>query len=233
MRVTPTHHLPRPRGGHCPWRQEAPGLGGRHVPPTCGARDRGTSFLGSWPALGLCRSPRPPQKGNSSSIQTHGRPAACADPWLRAPGAGCLDDFPVCPGPTHPSHGWDGEQGRPEGSGERSAWGVSPRALSVGLCPRARHHPEVLAGSWRVTRGPCVATTSGKVTSSPSSLSQAEVWRGSRRFLQLRNPPAWSRTPTGVGASQGLKWCTAVNRSMSECTRVGTCVPCLSGVRES
>ena len=149
---------------------------------------------------------------------------------LWAPGAGCLDDFLSTWAPQEQlSRGWDGEQGRPEGSGKRSAWGVSPRAPSGGLHPRARHRTEGLAGSQWVTCGPSVATTSGKVTSSPSSLSQAEVWRGSRRFLQLRNPPAWSRTPTGAGARRGLKWCAAVNRCTSECTCVGMCALCLSG----
>ena len=220
--MTPTHCLPRPRGGHCLWRQQAPGSH-PHTGPGI------ASFPGSWPTLGPASPHILRRKVAAVASRRTGGPQR-----VPALGSGLLGPVawmtPCLPGPTGAAVPWLGwGQGRPEGSGKRSAWGVGPRAPSGGLHPRARHRTEGLAGSQWVTCGPCVATTSGKVTSSPSSLSQAEVRRGSRRFLQLRNPPAWSRTPTGAGASRGLKWCAAVNRSVSECTRVGTYVPCLSG----
>lgn len=60
-----------------------------------------------------------------------------------------------------------------------------------------------LAGSRWVACGPCVATTSGKVTVHLPLCLRLGVWRGSRRFLQLT--PAWSRTPAGGCRSGGLE----------------------------
>lgn len=81
-----TDSLPPPAPGRpLPVAAASPG-----VPPTHGAGDR--VLPGVVAHAGPCISPHPPQKGGSSCIQTHRRPAARAGSWLWAPGAGCLDD---------------------------------------------------------------------------------------------------------------------------------------------
>ena len=171
------------------------------------------SFLGTQPTLVLCFSPRHLWKGNNSSIQTQEAHSTCLllSPCVLGiagsggPGAGCLGDFPVCPGPTGscPVTGLGNRDAQKAVSLGRdqlgeSAWGMegASRAPSGGLCPAGHTWGSALhqRSGWEPVGGPWVLSglrhTNGKVTSTPPSLSHAEVWReaGVSRSSEIPQP---------------------------------------------
>lgn len=211
---------PRLWGGCCLWLQQAPGSH-PHMGP--GA----ASFLGSWPTLGLCVSPRPLQQGDSSSIHTGG--PQHVPTRLGAPGAGCLDDFP---GPHRSSCPMVGMRSRDaQKAVGRGRLGVSAPGLQVeAFIPGLGTVRKVWlgAGGWPV----------GLVWPPPAGKSSVHLplclrlrsggEAGDSCSSEIPQPGPERRR---AGASRGVKWCAAVNRSVSECTRVGTCTAPVWGER--